>query len=166
MGIETQSIWGKTTCATIWIRPQDLPTEFYDLSIVTRIGKMLGTPLKIDNCTAQASRGWHARLCILAPIGKTLPTLVLLGTHLQQIHYEDKNSLCTLGGCLGHKYNQCTDKQEPQVNTTKIGKSQQDSVNGPSKTIVYPTRLCQLAKSMPVLNNQVQLHSSTPMQPT
>lgn len=98
----------KLLLVTIWIRLQDLPTEFYNITILKRIGQMLGTLLKIDNCMAQASRGRYARLCILTTIGQTMPKSVLLGTHLQKIHNEDKNPLCTLCGCLGHKHYQYT----------------------------------------------------------
>ncbi|XP_019259782.1 PREDICTED: uncharacterized protein LOC109237845 [Nicotiana attenuata] len=130
----------KEITTTIWIRLQDLPTEFYDFTILKRISQMLGTLPKIDNCTAQATRGQYARLCIFAPIGKKLPTSVLLGTHLQQIHYEDTNPICTLCGCLGHKHNQCTMKTQSQETTTNEEITSKSASEGPWKTVVYPKR--------------------------
>lgn len=47
----------KSLTTTMWIHLQDLPTEFYDLTILKRISQMLGTLLKMDNCTTQATRG-------------------------------------------------------------------------------------------------------------
>ncbi|KAH0633409.1 hypothetical protein KY284_036195 [Solanum tuberosum] len=53
--------------STIWIRLPELPTEFYDLSILQKIGNEVGSILKIGTVTKNTTRGRYARLCILAP---------------------------------------------------------------------------------------------------
>ncbi|XP_049414794.1 uncharacterized protein LOC125877589 [Solanum stenotomum] len=53
----------KETKSAIWIRLPELPTEFYDHSILARIGKKLGKLVKTDVCTSEALRGRYARMC-------------------------------------------------------------------------------------------------------
>ncbi|KAH0739057.1 hypothetical protein KY290_037762 [Solanum tuberosum] len=45
----------KETKSAIWIRLPELPTEFYDHSILARIGKKLGKLVKTDVCTLEAA---------------------------------------------------------------------------------------------------------------
>lgn len=58
--------------STIWIRLQDLPTEYYDSHILQKIS-FIGSLIKIDACIAQTTRGRYARLCILAQLNTPLP---------------------------------------------------------------------------------------------
>lgn len=85
METQIQSIF-----ATIWIRLPKLPNEFYDLNILQKIENQIGTILKLDTVTMNATRGRHARLCILALISKPLPIDILIGTP------PSKNTLRTL----------------------------------------------------------------------
>ncbi|PHU15780.1 hypothetical protein BC332_16985 [Capsicum chinense] len=48
-------------CA-IWVCLPELPTEFYDMEILQRIGGKIGTLLKMDTCTTTNSHGRYARL--------------------------------------------------------------------------------------------------------
>ncbi|KAK4716481.1 hypothetical protein R3W88_014819 [Solanum pinnatisectum] len=86
----------------LWVRLLKLPTEFYDLKILQQIGNQIGTILKIDTVIINTTRERYVRLCILAPLSKTLPTDILIGTHLQKIQYKPYTPLCTLYGKLGH----------------------------------------------------------------
>ncbi|KAM3217141.1 hypothetical protein P3L10_026584 [Capsicum annuum] len=79
-----------------------MPTEFYDLGILERIGKTLGTMVKVDACTSSTLRGHYARLCVQIPLETPLLTSILIGDHLQQIQYEGEGFLCKVCGCLGH----------------------------------------------------------------
>lgn len=79
---------------------------------------MIGTLIKIDNCTIQATHGRYARLCILVPLGKSFPTEVLIETHMQQIFYEDTTPLCKQCGCLGHTQHTCSKNTTPTASTS------------------------------------------------
>lgn len=125
---------------TIWIRLQDLLTKFYDILILKKIAQLLGTLLKIDICTVQANRGLYARLCILAPLGRPLPIIVLLDTHLQQIYYQNTKPLCILCGYLGHINYQCQINMGTKNSPTNDDAKQPGTSEGPWKTIVYPKR--------------------------
>lgn len=98
---------GHANYTTVWIRLHELLSEYYDLQILQKIATFVGALIKIDTCTMHTSRGRYARLCILAPLGKTLATEILLGTHTQLIHYGDPSMICTKCGCLGHTIHYC-----------------------------------------------------------
>lgn len=106
---------------------------------------MIGTLIKIDNCTIQTTHGRYVRLCILAPKGKSLPTEVLIGTHLQKILYEDTTPLSKFCGCLVHTQpsfpnNGATTATTPpshNTSSTPTSPSQQGD-ESPWKTVNYP----------------------------
>uniref|UniRef100_M1AZZ0 Non-LTR retrolelement reverse transcriptase n=1 Tax=Solanum tuberosum TaxID=4113 RepID=M1AZZ0_SOLTU len=102
--------------STVWIRLPELPTEFYDLNILQQIGNQI---LKIDTVTMNTTRGRYARLCILAPLSRTLPRDILIGTHLQKIQYEPSTPLCTICGRLGHLVHSCPNKPNNIPSTSK-----------------------------------------------
>ncbi|KAM3373891.1 hypothetical protein P3S68_012605 [Capsicum galapagoense] len=79
-----------------------MPTEFYNLGILERIGKMLGTLVKVDACISSTLRGRYARVCVQIPLKTPLLTSILIGDHLQQIQYEGEGFLCKVCSCLGH----------------------------------------------------------------
>ncbi|KAK4732147.1 hypothetical protein R3W88_025135 [Solanum pinnatisectum] len=126
----------------------ELPTEFYDLSILQKIGNEVGSVLKVDRVTKNTTRGRYARLCILAPLTKPLPTEVLIGTHLQKIHYEPSTPLCTSCGRLGHLVHSCPRKVSniPSTsNQTKLNNDPSDTStnvkeNGGWTTVIYPKK--------------------------
>ncbi|KAF3625423.1 hypothetical protein FXO37_30864 [Capsicum annuum] len=64
----------------IWVHLHELPTEFYDVDILHKVGAKIGTLLKIDTCTSTTSRG----------------------SHKQVIRYEAASLLCTACGRLRH----------------------------------------------------------------
>ncbi|KAK6782534.1 hypothetical protein RDI58_020330 [Solanum bulbocastanum] len=55
--------------STIWIRLPELPTEFYDHSILAKVGKKLGKFVKTDVYTSATLRGRYVRICVEVPIG-------------------------------------------------------------------------------------------------
>ncbi|KAF3684947.1 hypothetical protein FXO37_01078 [Capsicum annuum] len=52
----------------IWIRLSELPMEYYDHSILSRIGSKMGKLVKIDICTSATFRSRYARICIEVPL--------------------------------------------------------------------------------------------------
>ncbi|KAK6802686.1 hypothetical protein RDI58_000469 [Solanum bulbocastanum] len=97
------------TKSAIWIRLPELPTEFYDHSILARIGKKLGKLVKTDVCTSKALSGRYARICIEVPIGVPVKKSIRIGHH-NQLAYEGYNILCLKCGVLGHTGNLCSHK--------------------------------------------------------
>lgn len=95
------------THTTIWVKLPQLPTEFYDLSILERIENKLGRLLKIDTCTSAALRGRYTRIYKQVPLDKPVKTFVIVGPHKQRVIYEGAGVLCT--GCerLGYATTNC-----------------------------------------------------------
>ena len=62
-----------------------LPIEFYDNSILCRIGNHLGTLLKIDFCTIDNIRGRYTLLCIQIDLDSPLTSNVRIGNLLQAV---------------------------------------------------------------------------------
>ncbi|XP_019240315.1 PREDICTED: uncharacterized protein LOC109220306 [Nicotiana attenuata] len=73
---------------TVWKRLPQLPTEFYDSIILTKVGNKIGKLLKVDACTSSTLRGRYARLCIELPLDIPVPHSILIGSHKQTIYYE------------------------------------------------------------------------------
>ncbi|XP_016540710.1 uncharacterized protein LOC107841254 [Capsicum annuum] len=95
------------TLMAIWLRLSLLPTEFYDQTILDRIGSKLGTLLKIDTCVSSTLRGRYARTCILVPLDVPLKIQMTIGSHQQRVFYEGEGILCTRCGRLGHIITNC-----------------------------------------------------------
>lgn len=90
------------TYSAIWIRLLELPTEFYDIEILQKLGSKVGKLLKIDACTSDTTRERYASLCIEVLLDKPLKFYIYIGTHKQTILYEGLNLLCVNCGRLGH----------------------------------------------------------------
>ncbi|KAK4710476.1 hypothetical protein R3W88_004989 [Solanum pinnatisectum] len=107
----------------IWVRLPQLPTEFYDKSILEKIGKKLGALLKIDACTSATLKERYARICIEVSTGIPVKTSVMIGNHKQEVLYEGEGTLCIGCGRIGHAIAKCTTtkcpriKQRPKVRT-------------------------------------------------
>ncbi|XP_019251301.1 PREDICTED: uncharacterized protein LOC109230234 [Nicotiana attenuata] len=63
----------------IWVRLPQLPTEFYDGIILSRIGNSIGKLLKVDACTSATLRGRYARLCVELPLDQPVQNFILIG---------------------------------------------------------------------------------------
>lgn len=62
----------------IWIGLPDLPLFLFDKKILFSIGKILGSPLKIDMLTAEISRPSLAKICVEVDLTKKLPSRIWL----------------------------------------------------------------------------------------
>ncbi|XP_019235690.1 PREDICTED: uncharacterized protein LOC109216017 [Nicotiana attenuata] len=135
----------KQVLTAIWIRLPNLPTEFYDLEIVGKVGNTIGRLLKVDACTSAALRGRYARLCIELPLRKPVKSNAWIGNHKQQILYEGENLLCKNCGCLGHIARQCTTKLKetttitPMNNTGDKDQTCHDKQNSPKEKEEWKT---------------------------
>ncbi|XP_047252150.1 uncharacterized protein LOC107841639 [Capsicum annuum] len=95
------------TVSAIWIRLPELPTEYYDHSILTKIGSKLGKLVKTDICTSTTLRGRYARICIEVPMGVPVKKHIYIGSLKQFIVYEGADILCTNCGMIGHTLGMC-----------------------------------------------------------
>ncbi|XP_019238423.1 PREDICTED: uncharacterized protein LOC109218510 [Nicotiana attenuata] len=92
----------------VWVCLPQLPTEFYDGIILSRIGNCIGKLLKVDACTSATLRGRYARLCVELPLDQPIQNYILIGQHKQPIQYEVDDILCKTCGKLGHISLCCT----------------------------------------------------------
>ena len=95
----------RVLCSSIavWIRLPDLPIEFYDPTILKKIGSTIGPVLRIDSHTINGERGLFARLCIQINIDKPLIKCVKIGKMIQAVQYEGINSLWFACGRIDHR---------------------------------------------------------------
>lgn len=91
----------------MWIRLPQLPTEFYDLTILQKIGNTIGRQLRIDACTSSTLRGRYAQLCVEVPMDKPVKLFVYIGNYKQHIYYEGEKFLCIKYGKLDHNQLKC-----------------------------------------------------------
>ncbi|KAM3217117.1 hypothetical protein P3L10_026560 [Capsicum annuum] len=52
----------------IWVRLPELPIEFYDTIILEKVGRMIGSLVKVDACTSATLRGYYTRICVQIPM--------------------------------------------------------------------------------------------------
>lgn len=102
MASETKLIY-----SAIWLRLPELPTEFYDLQVLKKLGNTIGKLLTIDTWTSSTTRGRYARLCVEVPLDKSLKTHLFIGNRRQIILYDGLNMLCTSCGHLGRNTRAC-----------------------------------------------------------
>ncbi|KAI7987656.1 hypothetical protein LOK49_LG13G02972 [Camellia lanceoleosa] len=91
----------------VWARLTSLLIEFFDRSILQKIGAKLGTLLKIDVHIENGNKGRFARLCIQVDLSKPLIAKIKIGTITQRVSYEGISSICFDCGRLGYKRGNC-----------------------------------------------------------
>lgn len=78
----------KVDTTTIWVRLLHLPIEFYDASILHRIGKKIENLLKVDACTKAILRGIYAIIYVQIPLDTPVIASILIGHYSQPFFYE------------------------------------------------------------------------------
>nr|POF05057.1 hypothetical protein CFP56_35619 [Quercus suber] len=110
----------------VWLRLPDLPIEFYEPTILKKIGNTIGPVLKIDSHTFNGERGRFARICIQTNVEKPLIKTVKIGKVVQAVQYEGINDICFACGRIGHKKEGCsTIIKGPE--TPPVGSEQQQN---------------------------------------
>lgn len=71
----------KQTLTAIWVRLPELPTEFYDEKILSKVGNKIGRLLKVDACTSAVLRGRYAIICVELPLNKQVKPYMWIGSH-------------------------------------------------------------------------------------
>ena len=91
----------------VWVRLPELPIEFYEPNALLKIGRAIGSVLRIDSHTASGERGRFARLCVQVNLDKPLVRMIYLHKLTQNVLYEGINTLCFSCGRIGHKIEMC-----------------------------------------------------------
>lgn len=71
----------KIHSTTIWLCLSQLPTEFYDLKILEKVGGKIGELVKVDTCTSSTLRRRYARICVQVPMESQLKTFIVIRNH-------------------------------------------------------------------------------------
>ncbi|XP_030941664.1 uncharacterized protein LOC115966600 [Quercus lobata] len=84
----------KVLCSSvaIWLR-SDLPIEFYEPTILKKIGSTIGPMLRIDSHTINGERGSFAKICIQINVEKPLIKTMKIGKMAQVVLYEGINDI-------------------------------------------------------------------------
>ena len=92
----------------VWVRFLELPLEYYELSLLKKMGSAIGLILRFDSHTVNGVQGRYARLCIQVNLDKPLPQTILIHQGcVQAVQYEGINQLCFSCGYIGHKKEHC-----------------------------------------------------------
>ncbi|KAE8672386.1 PLASMODESMATA CALLOSE-BINDING PROTEIN 3 [Hibiscus syriacus] len=121
----------------VWINILGLPIEYFDEGILVNIGKLVGTPLKVDYRTVWATRGRFARICVEIELNKPLLSKVRIGKYTFNTEYEGLHMICFKCGMVGHKEDQCSTRHSEnmqqegtqEIQTVAEGEEVQDQGN-------------------------------------
>jgi hypothetical protein len=91
----------------VWARFPELPIEYYEFSVLKKIGFSIGHVFRIDTHTAFEAKGRYARICVQVNVDVPLVKLVFIGGFVQLVVYEGLNLLCFVYDRLGHKKTNC-----------------------------------------------------------
>lgn len=94
----------------VWVRIPELPLELYNRTFLERLGKSLGTFMKIDHLTSIQSRGQFARICVEIDLAKPLQPKVFVRGEALKLEYEGLHSVCFSCGVYGHRVETCPKK--------------------------------------------------------
>ncbi|ONK56454.1 uncharacterized protein A4U43_C10F8880 [Asparagus officinalis] len=71
--------------AAVWVRLPELPIEYFNVDFLMGVGKLLGTPIKLDTNITMATRGKFARICVEVDLAKPLIAKVKIGGFTQTV---------------------------------------------------------------------------------
>lgn len=78
----------------VWIMVPNLPMELFKKDALTRMGNVLGKTIKIDDTTAEVTKGKYAHVCIEMDLNCPLiPTVNICG-RIQLVEYEGFYRVC------------------------------------------------------------------------
>ncbi|PNY14872.1 ribonuclease H, partial [Trifolium pratense] len=105
----------------VWIRFPSLGMEYYDESLLLALATAVGTPIKVDIRTLDASRGKFARVCIEIDLDKPVVGKIWFRNFWYHVEYEGLHLLCKSCGLYGHVARNCPSKNVvtdsiPEVN--------------------------------------------------
>ncbi|XP_021800399.1 uncharacterized protein LOC110744720, partial [Prunus avium] len=97
----------RVTHMTAWVRINGLNVEFFRTDVMTKIGNLIGTTVKVDAHTMGQARGKFARLCIELDLSKPLIPFIEVEGRTYGVVYEGIQLVCFECGCFGHGRDSC-----------------------------------------------------------
>jgi hypothetical protein len=94
----------------VWIRFPSLGMEYYDESLLLALASAIGSPVKVDMHTLDASRGKFARVCVEINLDEAVVGKVWFRNFWYHVEYEGLHLLCKSCGVYGHVARNCTNK--------------------------------------------------------
>ncbi|KAG8375195.1 hypothetical protein BUALT_Bualt10G0075100 [Buddleja alternifolia] len=108
----------------IWVSLPDLPIAFYHRKSLHNIGYLIGTPLKIDESTADYTRPSFARVCAEINLFDPLVHEIWLGDDdgdiTQKIYYENLPLYCPACKHFGHIEKGCFIFHQGSLDSTPV----------------------------------------------
>ncbi|XP_031106253.1 uncharacterized protein LOC116010899 [Ipomoea triloba] len=122
----------------VWVRFPALPIEYFEEEFLTKIGKNIGRPVKVDTTTSLISIGRFARVCVEVDVTKPLLAKFTVGGEVVPIEYEGIQMVCFSCGIYGHKQGQCrADEHKKGENVAGLN-SDQDQNSNPQNMKEHP----------------------------
>ncbi|XP_026451968.1 uncharacterized protein LOC113352357 [Papaver somniferum] len=148
----------RTSKAQVWVRFPGLGLEFWKETILFKICKEIGTPIKINTATANCESGYYANILVEMDFAQPIPNKIWIGTKyggfFQNISIPIIPKYCHHCKIIGHSTLDC-----------RIGKTKSNTEgSAPQKTKVSvesphtPFDICDRSE---VENSPSKVHAST-----
>jgi hypothetical protein len=111
----------------VWIRFPSLGMEYYDESLLLALATAVGSPVKVDIHTLDASRGKFARVCIEIELDKPVVGKVWFRDHWYHVEYEGLHMLCKCCGIYGHVARNCPTSSVRPDNPPRVAYDKADT---------------------------------------
>ncbi|KAG5225528.1 receptor protein [Salix suchowensis] len=118
----------------VWVRLPNLALEYYDTSVLWKIGNKIGKTLKVDRTTSVGTRGNFARLCVEVDLTKPLLAKFKLRRRIRRIMYEGLHLICFHCGQYRHKQEICPHT----AHESQDEPSEKEMTGDPLGTLVRP----------------------------
>ncbi|KAG6491482.1 hypothetical protein ZIOFF_052833 [Zingiber officinale] len=101
----------ESSLVPVWVQFPDLPVHMFNKNCVFSMARIVGSPIKIDEATADGSRLFMARACVEIDLLKPRVEQFLIGIgdehRLQRVVYERTPEYCQYCRHLGHAEADC-----------------------------------------------------------
>ncbi|KAI3989506.1 hypothetical protein MKX01_022781 [Papaver californicum] len=91
----------------VWVRLPELPLEYFDKTVLEKVGAKIGRLIKVDSTTELVLRDKFSIVCVEVTNDKPLLPFVRIGSIKQKIEYEGVNMICFHYGKMSHKKEKC-----------------------------------------------------------
>ena len=142
MDLQTETI----KSLPLWVQLPDLDIKYWGSASLSKIGSLIGQPLKTDKYTAEKSRLSYARLLIEVPLDGSFPEYVEFFNEKdilvrQPVKFEWLPTKCSFCGMFDHLVDVCRKKQASKKVWRRVEKVQgPPSASQPSlQTVINPT---------------------------
>ncbi|CAN1156103.1 hypothetical protein LINPERHAP2_LOCUS20753 [Linum perenne] len=78
----------------VWIRLPGIPLDYFDYSILKRIGDRIGKTVRVYHTTLEGTRGNFAWLCVEVDLSKPLLSKYHLRWRVRRIEYKGLHTIC------------------------------------------------------------------------